>query len=89
LFERKVILIAGGHYSPLPADNRDLNCIKYFSSSEGTITGPDNYTFHNSKLLDVPRLKELLLKLIYIQHELEQWLARHRQPATNRVHASQ
>jgi hypothetical protein len=88
LFERKVLLITGGNHYRLPADNRDLNYSKYFSSGDGKISGLDDYTSHNSKLLDVPQNKELLLKLDYIRHVLEQWPARHRQPATNRVPAS-
>lgn len=88
MFKGKVLLITGGnHYGP-PADNRDSNYSKYFSSGEGKISGLDDYTSHNSKLLDVLQNKELLLKLDYIRHELEQRPARHRQPATNRVPAS-
>jgi FlaA1/EpsC-like NDP-sugar epimerase len=72
----------------VPADNRDLNYSKYFNSGEEKISGIDDYTSYNSKYLDVPQINELLLKLDYIRHELEQWPARHRQPATNRVPAS-
>ena len=75
------------HYRT-PADNRDLNYSKSCNSCEGKISGLDDYTSRNSKRLEVLQIKELLLKLDYIRHELEQWPARHRQPATNRVPAS-
>jgi hypothetical protein len=88
LVDGKVLLITGGNRCRIPADNRDLNYSKYFSSGEEKISDLDDYTSHNSKRLDVPQIKELLLKLDYIRHELEPWPARHRQPATNQVPAS-
>jgi UDP-glucose 4-epimerase len=63
-------------YFRIPADTRDLNYNKYFSSGEEKISGLDDYTSHNTERLDVPQIKEILLKLDYIRHELERWPTR-------------
>jgi UDP-glucose 4-epimerase len=59
----------GGYYR-IPADNRDLNYAKYFSEGEKEIAEFDDYTSHNTTRLSVEQIKELLLKLDYIQGEL-------------------
>lgn len=59
----------GGYYR-IPADNRDLNYKKYFVEGELDIAKIDDYTSHNTKRLDVDEVKTLLLKLEYIQGEL-------------------
>ena len=59
-----------GRYYRIPADNRDLNYKKYFVEGEKHISDLDDYTSHNTKRLDVPGIKEVLLKLDYIQREL-------------------
>lgn len=59
----------GGYYR-IPADNRDLNYEKYFTEGERAIAELDDYTSHNTERLDVKQVKELLLKLDYIQEEL-------------------
>jgi UDP-N-acetylglucosamine 4,6-dehydratase/5-epimerase len=58
-----------GYYC-IPADNRDLNYAKYFSEGEEQISHLDDYTSHNTTRLNVEQVKELLLKLDYIQEEL-------------------
>jgi UDP-N-acetylglucosamine 4,6-dehydratase/5-epimerase len=57
-------------YYCIPADNRDLNYAKYFSDGEERISVLDDYTSHNTVRLNVEQVKELLLKLDYIQGEL-------------------
>lgn len=57
-------------YYRVPADTRDLNYSKYFSVGEERISHLDDYTSHNTERLSVPQVKELLLKLDYIQEEL-------------------
>jgi len=57
-------------YYRIPADNRDLNYKKYFVEGEQQISGLDDYTSHNTKRLDVQGIKDTLLKLEYIQEEL-------------------
>ncbi|RHX90856.1 nucleoside-diphosphate sugar epimerase/dehydratase [Leptospira stimsonii] len=59
-----------GRYFRIPADNRDLNYNKYFIEGEQKVSEFDDYTSHNTKRLNVPEIKELLLKLDYIQETL-------------------
>ncbi|EUJ10033.1 putative nucleoside-diphosphate sugar epimerase [Methylophilaceae bacterium 11] len=59
----------GGYYR-IPADNRDLNYAKYFSEGEEKIAEFDDYTSHNTLRLNVEQVKSLLLKLDYVQEEL-------------------
>lgn len=59
-----------GDYYRIPADNRDLNYAKYFSEGEEKISRLDDYTSHNTQLLNVEQVKTLLLKLDFIQEQL-------------------
>ena len=59
----------GGYYR-IPADNRDLNYAKYFSEGEEKVSHQDDYTSHNTLQLDVDGVKKLLLKLDFIQEQL-------------------
>jgi len=59
----------GGFYR-IPADSRDLNYNKYFVEGEVDISAEEDYTSHNTQRLNVAEVKELLLKLDYIQGEL-------------------
>lgn len=59
-----------GRYYRIPADNRDLNYKKYFVEGEQHISELDDYTSHNTERLEIEGIKELLLKLEYIQEEL-------------------
>ena len=59
----------GGYYR-IPADNRDLNYAQFFSEGEEKISAQDDYTSHNTHRLNVEEIKKLLLKLDYIQGEL-------------------
>jgi len=59
-----------GRYYRIPADNRDLNYEKYFVEGEEQISELDDYTSHNTQRLDIPGIKQLLLKLDYIQEML-------------------
>ena len=59
----------GGYYR-IPADNRDLNYAQYFSEGEEKISQQEDYTSHNTERLDVEQVKQLLLKLDFIQEEL-------------------
>ena len=60
-----------GDYYRIPADNRDLNYAKYFSEGEEKISYFDDYTSHNTRLLNVEDVKEFLLKLDYIKEQLD------------------
>jgi len=59
-----------GNYFRVPADNRDLNYAQYFTEGEVKIASFDDYTSHNTERLNVTQIKELLLKLDFIQEEL-------------------
>lgn len=59
----------GGYYR-IPADNRDLNYAKYFSEGEEKISHLEDYTSHNTERLNVEQVKALVLKLDFIQKEL-------------------
>lgn len=47
----------------VPADNRDLNYDNYFSKGSRELAKMSRYTSHNTKMLDVDEMKELLLKI--------------------------
>lgn len=57
-------------YYRVPADNRDLNYNLYFSRGEERISHQDDYTSHNTERLNIEQVKKLLLKLEFIQQEL-------------------
>ena len=59
-----------GNYFRVPADNRDLNYAQYFTEGEEKITNFEDYTSHNTQRINVPQIKELLLKLDFIREEL-------------------
>ena len=60
-----------GRYFRIPADNRDLNYNKYFVEGEQRIAEFEDYTSHNTERLDVPAVKRVLMKLPYIQKQLD------------------
>ena len=57
-------------YYRIPSDDRDLNYNKYFVEGETTVSALDDYTSHNTKRLGVEQVKTLLMKLDFIQEEL-------------------
>jgi UDP-N-acetylglucosamine 4,6-dehydratase len=57
-------------YYRIPADNRDLNYSIYFTDGQKEISSLDDYTSHNTERLNVAQVKELLLKLDFIQQHL-------------------
>ncbi|MBU3635555.1 polysaccharide biosynthesis protein [Polynucleobacter sp. es-GGE-1] len=59
-----------GSFYRIPADVRDLNYSKYFSDGDSHITEHEDYTSHNTRRLDVDEVKNLLLKLDFIQEAL-------------------
>lgn len=59
-----------GDYYRIPADNRDLNYAKFVVEGEPEIAEFEDYTSHNAVQLDVEGVKKLLLKLSYIQEQL-------------------
>ncbi len=59
----------GGYYR-IPCDERDLNYGKYFTEGEEQLSQTEDYHSHNTKRLDKDEVKEVLLKLPFIQEEL-------------------
>jgi UDP-glucose 4-epimerase len=62
-----------GKFYKVPADYRDLNYTKYVQE-DGPKLVEDEYNSHNTKLLNVVELKELLLSLEDVRNELENHL---------------
>jgi UDP-N-acetylglucosamine 4,6-dehydratase/5-epimerase len=56
----------GGYYR-IPADSRDLNYDKYFVEGRQDMASIDDYTSHNTHRLDVPGVKDVLMKLDIIR----------------------
>jgi UDP-glucose 4-epimerase len=59
-----------GEYYRIPADNRDLNYEQYFSVGIPDISNLNEYHSHNTAILDVDRMKQLLLKLPIIRKDI-------------------
>ena len=59
-----------GQYFRIPADNRNLNYAQYFSEGEINISQKDDYNSHNTERLDIDGMTKELLKLDFIQQEL-------------------
>lgn len=60
-----------GRYYRVPADNRDLNYNKYFVDGNVMENALDDYTSHNTERLSVDGVKDVLMKLDYIQEHLD------------------
>lgn len=56
-----------GNYYRVPADVRDLNYDRYFTQGEPELSEQLDYNSHNTRRLDVPGMKEVLLKLECVQ----------------------
>ena len=59
-----------GDYYKISIDTRDLNYNKYFVEGEERISVKEDYTSNNTRILNVEEIKEVLLKVDYIQEEL-------------------
>lgn len=60
-----------GNYYRIPADERTLNYDKYFVEGNQSLSREDEYNSNNTERLSVNQIKELLLKLDYVQNELQ------------------
>lgn len=69
--EEYVKAIDCGNYFRIPSDNRDLNYAKYFTEGNNQIRSQEEYNSDNTNRVNVEEVKKMLLKLPYIQHELE------------------
>jgi UDP-N-acetylglucosamine 4,6-dehydratase len=59
-----------GEYYRIPADNRDLNYEQYFSEGTPDFANLNEYHSHNTLILDVDGMKNLLLKLPIIRKDI-------------------
>jgi UDP-glucose 4-epimerase len=59
-----------GRFWRIPADNRDLNYEVYITEGSPAANMVDDYTSHNTQRLTVPEIKEVLLRLPYVQSAL-------------------
>ncbi|OLO42360.1 UDP-glucose 4-epimerase [Alkalihalophilus pseudofirmus] len=59
-----------GGFFRVPVDKRDLNYDKYFIEGDEKLSTSDEYNSHNTERLNVEQVKDLLLKLKYVQGEL-------------------
>lgn len=62
-----------GNFYRVPCDKRDLNYDKYFKVGDVKRNSMTEFNSNNTELLNVEQVKEKLLKLRYIQEELEKW----------------
>ena len=59
-----------GEYYRIPSDNRDLNYEQYFSEGMPDIANLNEYHSHNTSILDLEGMKQLLLKLPIIRKDI-------------------
>jgi len=59
------------NYFRISADTRDLNYNRYFIEGETEVSVKEDYNSHNTKRLNIEEIKEILLKIDYIQAELK------------------
>lgn len=59
-----------GDYYRIPSDNRDLNYNQFYSTGMKNIQKMEEYHSHNTKILDVEGMKDLLLKLPIIRKDI-------------------
>jgi UDP-glucose 4-epimerase len=60
-----------GNYYRVPADVRDLNYSSFFSSGKAEVSEAVDYNSHNTELLDVDGMMNLLLKLQCVQDAMK------------------
>lgn len=61
-----------GNYFRIPCDSRDLNYDKYFIEGRPEVSKIEDYHSHNTHRLNVEEMKQLLLKLPIIRHDIFQ-----------------
>lgn len=65
-----------GNFFRVPADNRDLNYDKYFKDGTQELNSLAEFNSDNTVRLNLEEVKEKLLSLEYIKHEVAAWEAR-------------
>ncbi len=62
-----------GNFFRVPCDKRDLNYEKYFDIGQHGVNDIQEFNSTNTNILDVEAVKQKLLALLYIKHELAEW----------------
>lgn len=62
-----------GDFFRVPCDKRDLNYEKYFDIGQHGVNDIQEFNSTNTNILDVGAVKQKLLALPYIKHELAEW----------------
>lgn len=62
-----------GNFFRVPCDKRDLNYEKYFDIGQHGVNDIQEFNSMNTDILDVEAVKQKLLALLYIKHELAEW----------------
>lgn len=62
-----------GNFFRVPCDKRDLNYEKYFDIGQHGVNDIQEFNSTNTNILDVEAVKQKLLALPYIKHELAEW----------------
>ena len=57
-------------YYRIPCDTRDLNYDKFFTEGDEEVSKIEDYHSHNTALVDIEGMKQLLLKLRFIREDL-------------------
>jgi UDP-N-acetylglucosamine 4,6-dehydratase/5-epimerase len=60
-----------GEFFRIPADNRSLNYVDYFSKGEKELSSIEDYNSHNTVQKDIEGIKQLLMKLNFVQQEVK------------------
>ena len=60
-----------GHFFRIPADNRSLNYSSYFSKGEKELSSIEDYNSHNTSQKDIEGIKQLLIKLDFVQYAVK------------------
>jgi UDP-N-acetylglucosamine 4,6-dehydratase/5-epimerase len=68
--EDMVKAIDVGDYFRIPSDNRDLNYARYFSEGIPDVSDYEEYHSHNTRILNIEEMKNLLLKLSMIRKDV-------------------
>lgn len=69
--EEKLKAIDSDDYFRIPVDARDLNYDEYFSEGSIEASEIEAYTSHNTTILNIEQVKEILLNLSYVKEQLK------------------
>ena len=77
LLSREEMAVASdmGHYYRVKADHRDLNYEQYYSDGEQKVSATEDFNSHNTKLLSVPEMSEILRQLPFVKQVMSNNIA--------------